>query len=319
MRLPVNYALPLAALVLLGGCGLGGDHPKGAGGPAADGVALNGPASDYPMVIGEPFTVGRVTYTPADTMNYDKVGYAVSGPSGTGISGANKVLPLPSYVEVTALDSGKTILVRLERRGPMSNDQLVELSPAAAAQLGIGGRAPVRVRRVNPPEPERALLRSGQSAPYRMDTPKSLLTVLMRKLDPQAPVAVATPAPVAVPTVAATPTPPVRTRPVAKPVAKPTPAPTPTPTARPTPTAKPTPVARPIPAAPRQSLVVQAGAFSSRERAKAVAAAVGGTVAPAGRLFRVRIGPFATQAEADAALAKARTAGYSEARIQRAD
>jgi rare lipoprotein A len=42
----------------------------------------------------------------------------------------------------------------------------------------------VRVRRVNPPEQDRALLRSGNPAPERMATPKPLLDVLQRKLDP---------------------------------------------------------------------------------------------------------------------------------------
>jgi rare lipoprotein A len=102
---------------------------------------------------------------------------------GGGISGSHRTLPLPCYVEVTSLDSGRTILVRLERRGPMQGDGLVALSPGAMAQLGLSGaHAPVRVRRVNPPEGERALLRSGQQAPARMDTPPGLLTALKRKL-----------------------------------------------------------------------------------------------------------------------------------------
>jgi rare lipoprotein A len=51
------------------------------------------------------------------------------------------------------------------------------------AQLGMTGpHDPVRVRRVNPPEAERALLRTGQQAAPRMDTPPGLLTALKRKL-----------------------------------------------------------------------------------------------------------------------------------------
>lgn len=277
MRLPVKPIAPLAALAFLYGCASGG---SGSGTEALP-VARNGPAADYPMLIGDAFTIGDVTYTPADRLNYDAVGYASAGSEGgESVSAAHKTLPLPSYAEVTALDSGKTVLVRLERRGPMTNDQLIELSPGAAAQLGLAGmeKAPVRVRRVNPPEPERALLRSGQRAPDRMDTPKPLLAALLRKLELPAPVAAAVPSPQPEPSPAAVASPP-----------------------------------------PAVSLFVQAGAFASRKRADAVAAKIGAEVQSSGRLFRVRMGPFLSRADAEAALAKARTAGYSDARIQRAD
>lgn len=340
MKLPVNTSAPLAALILLGGCTIGG-HQAVAQQTALPRAPANGPAADYPVVIGQPFTIDGVTHTPIDRMNYDAVGYAaIGGDGGDGITGAHKTLPLPSYVEVTALDSGKTILVRIERRGPMTNDRLVELSPGAAAQLGLTGteRAPVRVRRVNPPEPERALLRAGQRAPERMETPKPLAAVLMRRLDAQngvvtppaaplpptsdAPPPAAAPATTAPAPVAA----PMPRRPVAKPVSPPHP-PAAT-AARPAHNAAPPatpPRATPAPASPapdRSSTsgsVVQIAAFSTRERADAAAAKLGARVEPAGRLWRVRLGPFSSQAEAQAALAKARGAGYSDARIQRGD
>src|SRR4029079_18969912 len=72
--------------------------------------------------------------------------------------------------------------VRIERRGPMTGNELVALSPDALTQLGIAPGAPVRVRRVNPPEDQRALLRAHQPAPLRMDTPMPLVEVLRRKL-----------------------------------------------------------------------------------------------------------------------------------------
>jgi cell division protein FtsN len=61
------------------------------------------------------------------------------------------------------------------------------------------------------------------------------------------------------------------------------------------------------------------GAFASKANAEATAAKVGGRVSPSGRLWRVRMGPYGTPREAAAALAKAKGAGYSDARIQRAD
>lgn len=319
MRLPVNHALPLAALIALTGCGGGGAKPAVTPPPA------NGPAADYPMVIGDPFTIEGETWRPADTLNYDMVGYASPGEEGAGtVSAAHKTLPLPSYVEVTSLESGKTILVRVERRGPMRNDRLIELSPGAAAQLGVTGRerAAVRVRRVNPPEQERALLRSGQTAPDRMDTPRPLLAVLMRKLDPQTAPPPATPPQIAPSPEPSPPEPSSATTPVEPPVpvAKPKPAPKP----KPVPSAvtpMPPPAATPAPSASAAngSLVVQVAAFSTKERADAAAAKLGAGVSSAGRLWRMRMGPFATRAQAEAALAKAKRAGYSDARIQRAD
>ena len=313
MRLSAETLLPLAALSLLAACG-GGARPDDAGqAPAATG----GPAADFPMVIGAPFTVDGITYTPSDTMNYDAVGYAgVGSDGGTAVSAAHRSLPLPSYIEVTALDTGKTILVRAERRGPMRGNALVELSPGAAAQLGVVGipRAAIRVRRVNPVEQDRALLRMGQPAPARMDTPKSLLTVLGRKLDPQE--GIVRPAPLATPPSELTTPPapvPVKGQPVkpAKPVVKPA--------AAPVPNSAPAPAPKPAAVAAHGKFIVQVGAFASRANAQGAASKIGGSVSPAGKLWRVRMGPYASAAEAKAALAKARAAGYSDARIQRAD
>ena len=305
----------MLALALLAGCGIGGGGGKAEPLP----TVRSGPAADYPMIVGKPFVIDGVTHTPADRMNYDAVGYAALGGEGGGaISAAHKTLPLPSYAEVTALDSGKTVLIRLERRGPMSNDQLVELSPGAAAQLGIAGfgKAPVRVRRVNPPEAERALLRAGERAPYRMETPKPLLSVLMRKLNP---VPVASPSPVA--TAAPVPTPAVKKPPKAKPSPRPTvsPSPRPAPTAKPSPTPRPTPSATVSPAAGSPPYYIQAGTFASKANADAGARKIGGQVVASGRMWRLRKGPFGSQSEAQAALAKVRGAGYKDARIQRAD
>ncbi|WP_374280638.1 septal ring lytic transglycosylase RlpA family protein [Novosphingobium sp.] len=281
------------------------------------------------MVLGPVYSVGGVSYTPADVLNYDAVGIAaVSGEGGPAITIAHHTLPLPSYVEVTALDTGRTILARVERRGPMTGNQLLQLSPGAAAQLGLTTQpqAEVRVRRVNPPEPERSLLRMGQQAPARMDTPKALLEVLRRKLSQQNGELTRPEAPP--PPVGALPggpkLPPVRPEPQAAPSPAPKPAPAPVP--KPAPTPKPAPAPKPAPtpapvaapaATPRGALIVQVGAFSNKARAEAVASRTGATIAEGGGIWRVRMGPFRTQAEAQAALAKARAAGYSEARIQR--
>ncbi len=305
----------------------------------ADGPVPNGPGADFPVVTGEPYAVGTVSYTPANAMNYDAVGYASIGADGAaGVSAAHHTLPLPSYVEVTSLDSGKTILVRVDQRGPMQATNLIELSPAAAAQLGLtGGSAGVRVRRVNPPEAERAILRGGAAAPERMTTPKALLAVLARKLpgdgtvqlSPGVPLEkrmasvagapAAGPKPKARPfkSVAASPARSVGAdflAPPAKAVAMPRPV---------KPASAALAMADPAPAPTMTkpgagTMVVQAGAYAVKANAQAVAGKLGARLDAAGAVWRVRMGPFVNIADAEAALAKARAAGYT-ARIQRAE
>ena len=306
MRLPVNRNLPLAALTLLLAMGAPALARERVEPPRA-----NGPQADYPMVLGKPFAVDGVTYTPADTLNYDVVGWAAtSTDGGNTITASHRTLPLPSYVEITALDTGRTILVRLERRGPMTGELLTELSPGAAEQLGILGQddAAVRVRRVNPPEPERGALRAGRPAPARMDTPPSLRAVLIRRLKQQgAGVQVSRSGPMPQPD-----------RLPAKADAKPGLAPRAS-----RPAAAPMPAqTRPVQAAPAAELgpwFVQVGAFSAPERAQAAAAALGARVYAGGGLWRVRIPGFASPAAAERALDQVRAAGYTDARIQRAD
>ncbi|SLJ88425.1 rare lipoprotein A [Novosphingobium mathurense] len=310
MRLPVNHALPFAALILLAGCSTGGsDRPM----PVSV-APVNGPAADYPVVVGDPFTIGDTTWTPTDQMNYDAVGYAgVAGNGAVGFTAAHKTLPLPSYAEVTSLDTGKTILVRVERRGPMVNDTLMELSRDAAAALGMtpGQRGAVRLRRTNPPETDRALLRQHELAPERMATPEALLMVLRRKLADQSPLLT----PSSMPTGTGSQTTQMDSRP--------SPAlPTPAQPLKATSPVKPAPEVNAEPkAAPvaKGHHVVQVAAFSISASATTVARKLNGFVADCGGFSCVRMGPFANRAQAAAALEKARAAGYSDARIQRAD
>lgn len=327
MRLPVKNSLPLLALTLLAACGGAGAGPE-----MVSQVPATGPAADYPVVVGPAFSVDGVTYTPADVMNYDAVGHAAtSQDGGMTVSAAHRTLPLPSYVEVTALDSGKTVLVRVERRGPMAGKHLIELSPGAAVQLGLAGQphGAVRVRRVNPIEADRAALRLGAAAPALMDTPKSLLTVLQRKLDLQdgvtRPAASAEPAPeIAAATLP--PKPDVKAKPKAEPKPTPKPKPAAPVAAVPKPAA---PVkAMPKPAAPsaaaptvaaKGKFFVQIGAFSSKANAENAAKKAGGAALQSGKFWRVRTGPFASEADAKGALAKAKSTGYNDARIQRSD
>jgi rare lipoprotein A len=323
------------AMLMLAGCG--SFDGKREGGPTASPTPSQtaAGASDTPVKIGDPYTIGGVTFTPVDIPDYDDVGYAswygeelAGRPTANGetfdpagITAAHKTLPLPSYVEVTALDTGRTILVRVNDRGPMVGDRLIDLSRGAAEQLGIaGGVAAVRVRRTNPPLAERAQLRAGRAVPERIGTPDSLLAILRSKIK-------ALPVPKAADAAAPTAAQPVAA--IASGAAKPgddrmiVQGPT---TIMPG-ASKPAPVKKPAPVAKEPALVakpaasgtyvVQVGAFSSESRANAAAKAVGGTVTKAGTLWRVRIGPFGGNADAQGALGKAKAKGFRDAVVQR--
>ncbi len=334
MRYATKSAGTLAALFLLASCGGGGDRPDLASAPLGDAAAPSG-VSDFPVKLGTPYVVGSTTYTPGETLSYDDVGYAsyYGGEMGgrttangeiffpSGVTAAHKTLPMPSYVEVTALDTGRTILVRVNDRGPFANDRLIDLSEGAARQLGIVGQgvSGVRVRKVNPPEQERAILRQGMPATQRIDTPESLLKVLRDKL-----------AKLPRPSGAATTPRPVNTPPGMPPRSGPPPsgdgrfiregdgAPPPVKAKPPKLQAKPAP--KPSkPAVVSSGYVVQVASFGTRTRADALARQLGAKVSVSadGKLYRVRYGPFATEAEAQRAQATAKQKGYPQARLFR--
>jgi rare lipoprotein A len=275
---------------------------------------------DTPVRIGDPYTLGGQRYTPVDQTDYDEVGYAswygqelAGRPTANGesfdpawVSAAHRTLPMPSYVEVTRLDTGQTILVRINDRGPADGRRLIDLSAGAAQQLGItdAGTVAVRVRRTNPVDAERIALRTGGAVPERLATPDSLLAILRERAarlpNPGGRVVNTTVAPAARPTAA---------RPTA---VRPPRAPTP-----PQPQRDVSAEAAPAAAPAGTGYVVQLGAFSSRARADALAQRLGATVTTAGSIHRVRFGPFATEAEAQTALAQARQRGHSSGVVVR--
>lgn len=157
------------------------------------------PVSDLPVRIGPPYKVRSVTYVPAAQPGYDMLGHAswYGSESGNqtangerfrpkGVTAAHTTLPLPSYVEVTALDSGRTILVRINDRGPFAaSSRIIDLSQGAARQLGMErqGTVPVRVRVVNPVESDKARLRAGKEAVERPRAPEASLAFWRAQLN----------------------------------------------------------------------------------------------------------------------------------------
>ncbi len=67
-----------------------------------------------------------------------------------GMTAAHKTLPLPTYVEVTNIENGRRVVLRVNDRGPFHGGRLIDLSYAAAKKLGVvsQGTARVKVRAV---------------------------------------------------------------------------------------------------------------------------------------------------------------------------
>lgn len=116
--------------------------------------------------LGQPYQIFGRWYVPRDEPNYDSSGTASwygadahGRPTANGeifdmgaLSAAHTTLPLPSYVTVTNIANNRTVLVRVNDRGPYVHDRLIDVSRRAAEALGFAGMgvANVRVRYAGP-------------------------------------------------------------------------------------------------------------------------------------------------------------------------
>lgn len=127
-------------------------------------------SDDRHQKVGNPYRVGNRTYRPQRDDRYDRVGIASwYGPNFHGrptangetfdqyaMTAAHTTLPIPSIAEVTNLENGRSVIVRVNDRGPFVDDRIIDMSRAAATELGyIGtGLARVRVRYLGPAHPD---------------------------------------------------------------------------------------------------------------------------------------------------------------------
>ncbi len=111
--------------------------------------------------VGAPYVVAGQTYYPEENPHYRAEGLASwygedfhgrQTANGevydlNGISAAHPTLPLPSYVRVTNLSNGRSLIVRVNDRGPYHNNRIIDLSAKGARLLGFSnaGTAWVRV------------------------------------------------------------------------------------------------------------------------------------------------------------------------------
>lgn len=138
--------------------------------------------------IGQAYTVGDRTYVPADNRTYRMEGLAswygedfhgrqtANGEvfDMNSLSAAHATLPMPTYVRVTNLENNRSVIVRVNDRGPYHADRIIDVSVKTAQLLGFysTGVARVRVEYVSPAPLEGsddamliATLRHGEPAP----------------------------------------------------------------------------------------------------------------------------------------------------------
>ena len=88
-----------------------------------------------------------------------------------GMSAAHKTLPLPSYVKVTNLDNNRTVILRVNDRGPFYSDRIIDLSYAAAKKLGYAETGTARVK-VEGIDPQEWWAQRGRPAPLLLNQPQ---------------------------------------------------------------------------------------------------------------------------------------------------
>ncbi len=319
-------------------------------------------------MLGRPYQVGGTWYAPREEPGYNRVGRASwygelfhGRRTANGeiydmerLSAASPTLPLPVYAQVTNLANGRTIVVRVNDRGPYANDRIMDLSRRSAEVLGFrgSGTALVRVKYLG-----RAPMNGDDHYEQSFLANQSWMRVAAKgksrkgaapaadvaSLPPENPENLKTPWKEAAPAQAASARAPASAEqdamtsygfntvaPPKEAEAVPFDAPiywqaSPRAAERPqvTATGALPQAGKPAKVAASGTLLVQAGSFKSQENADkarttlASIAPVDVTEIEAGGnvYFRVRVGPFSDQAGAEAALVKVTQAGYQGAKI----
>jgi len=257
--------------------------------------------------VGPPYQAGGQWYVPTPEPGYSESGTAswygqdfqgrrtASGETfdQNALTAAHPTLPIPSLVQVTNLDNGREVIVRVNDRGPFAHGRLIDLSRGAARVLDFEnqGQARVHVRYLGPAP--RRVNADGSMAPVSPPSPAPVNAVAEEQEEgPQSLL------------------PPSSTRSETELAGGPMGAPMYTPAP-----------AYSAPVAPVGGYYVQVGAFSDLANAHRVRDAVGaaGPVvvdvrrsASGVELFRVRVGPWNNAAEADAARRSVAQLGYGE-------
>ena len=130
--------------------------------------------------VGSSYKIAGARYTPRESYSFEQTGVASwYGPNFHGkmtangeifdkyaLTAAHKTLQMPSIVRVTNLENGRSIIVRINDRGPFSKGRIIDLSERSAEVLGFKNQGTARVKiQVLPEESRRvaSLAKQGQS------------------------------------------------------------------------------------------------------------------------------------------------------------
>lgn len=133
------------------------------------GKATERPAATYK--IGQPYQVDGVWYYPAEDYDYDQTGVASwYGPDFHGkltangeiydmneITAAHPTLPMPSFVRVTNLENGRSLVLKVNDRGPFVKGRVIDVSRRGSQLLGFYGKGTAMVRVQILPDESRAV------------------------------------------------------------------------------------------------------------------------------------------------------------------
>ncbi len=110
--------------------------------------------------VGKPYQIAGITYVPHEDPDYEATGEASwygedfhGKPTANGevfdmdaLSAAHRTLPLPSYAYVTNLENGRTVMVRINNRGPFAKGRLIDVSARVARELGFAHKGVAQVK-----------------------------------------------------------------------------------------------------------------------------------------------------------------------------
>jgi rare lipoprotein A len=284
--------------------------------------------------VGNPYTIDGVTYVPMEEFRHTETGVASwYGPGFHGKYTANgevydqsdhtaahRTLQMPCVLRVTNLDNGQSTIVRVNDRGPYARSRILDVSRAAAEELGMIGRGTARIR-IDQLEAESLAMKQIALNGGGPDEQRAALNQYIAGYRPPPVVAAPQPpSPAPAPAASPPPTPPVTVYP----------SPPPSLPSEPPPPRQGQPTVASIAAAatggyvqPGSGFYVQTGAFSSMgnaEKQRGLITSYGSTeISPAssgGReVYRVRLGPYSTQEAAGIVADRLKRSGYGDARV----
>jgi rare lipoprotein A len=289
-----RWGILAAALLAMAGCGTQPEPRYLVGDPYRLGGVWSYPREDYALA-----ETGLAEVLPAPLFG----GQTANGEvlTAQGLTAAHRSLQMPAIIRVTNLENGRSMLLRVNDRGPEKPGRILGVSPRAGALLGMTPGRATQIALVVDAEKSRAV---AEALPGHAPAPITIAAA------PRAAVAREELAPL--PGTREAPRREIQPLPSAAPSAELAPQ------RRGTPLALPEAVTQ---TAPRPgSLFVEAGQFSGRYGAEAVAARLpGARISQQGRgrnaNFRVALGPFTEVRAADFALERTLAAGLSGARI----